>query len=297
MNDTSRRPEPGVFDAHPVVFPASAGLILLFVLLAVVFPARCAMMFDWVQESIATHLSWLYIASMTGFLVFGLCLCFSRYGHIRLGPKGQRPEFPTLTWFAMLFSAGMGIGMLFWGVAEPMYHFLYPPEADAASLAAAKQGMGIALFHWGFHAWALYALVGLALAYFSYRRGLPLSFRSVFYPLLGERIHGRIGDVIDIMAVLATLFGLATSLGLGAKQVNAGLNFVFGLPMGTGVQVGLIAAITALAVGSLVSGLHAGIRRLSEINMCIAASLLVFLFVAGPTCKRRSKSAAVDGAV
>jgi len=271
------------FEAHPVVFPVSAGLIVLFVLTAVAFPGRCLMVFDLLQEWITVHFSWLYIVSMTGFLVFALLLCFSQYGDIRLGPKDEKPEFPTLTWFAMLFSAGMGIGMLFWGVAEPMYHYLYPPFAPDESLDAARKGMSIAIFHWGFHAWALYSLVALSLAYFGFRRGLPLSFRSVFYPLFGERIHGRIGDAIDVMAVLATLFGLATSLGLGAKQVNAGLNVVFGLPMGSQVQVVLIACITAMAVASLVSGLHVGIRRLSEINMMIAGFLLLFLFVSGPT--------------
>jgi choline-glycine betaine transporter len=183
----------------------------------------------------------------------------------------------------MLFSAGMGIGMLFFGVAEPMWHYLSPPAGEGETLQAARQAMGITLFHWCLHPWALYALVGLSLAYFGFRRGLPLSFRSVFHPLIGDRIHGRIGDAIDVMAVLATLFGLATSLGLGAKQVNAGLAHVFGVPQGVGVQVILIACITAMAVASLVSGLHTGIRRLSQLNLCLAGLLLLFLFVAGPT--------------
>jgi len=281
---TIRRKIFGVqIDAHPIVFPAGAGLIILFVIITVLAPRRSLMLYNWLQSSISANFSWLYILAMSGFLAFAIWLCLSRYGSIRLGPDNEKPEFNTLTWFSMLFSAGMGIGMLFFGVAEPMAHFNNPLHAEAGSLHAARDSMGITMFHWCLHPWALYSLVALALAYFGFRRGLPLSFRSVFYPLIGERVHGRIGDVIDIMAVLATLFGLATSLGLGAKQVNAGLNYVFGLPQGTGIQIVLIACITAMAVASLVSGLHVGIRRLSELNMCLAGFLLVFLFVMGPT--------------
>jgi len=270
-------------EAHPIVFPAAAILVVVFVVATALMPGRALILFDWLQGEIASRFAWLYIIAMTGFLVFAIFLCFSRYGKIRLGPDDVLPEFSTLSWFSMLFSAGMGIGMLFFGVAEPMWHYLSPPAGDGETLEAARQAMGITLFHWCLHPWSLYALVAVALAYFSFRRGLPLSFRSVFYPLIGERIHGPNGNVIDVMAVLATLFGLATSLGLGAKQVNAGLNYVFGLPQGMGIQVILIACITAMAVASLVSGLHVGIRRLSEANMCMAGALLLFLFVAGPT--------------
>jgi choline/glycine/proline betaine transport protein len=270
-------------EAHPVVFPASALLVIGFVVLVAIVPRRAMILFDWLQEWIVETFGWLYSASMTGFLIFALYLCFSRFGKIRLGPDDARPEFSTITWFAMLFSAGMGIGILFFGVAEPMWHYLSPPTMPGETLASARGAMGITLFHWCLHPWALYALVGVSLAYFGYRKGLPLTFRSVFYPLLGDRIYGRIGDAIDILAVLATLFGLATSLGLGAKQVNAGLAFVFGLPQGTNTQIIIIACITTLAVASLVSGLHVGVRRLSELNMVLAGSLLLFLFVAGPT--------------
>ena len=281
---TIRRKILGIeIEMHPVVFPVSACLVVAFVIVAACVPGRTMILFDTLLSDIATHFSWMYIGAMTGFLVFALYLCFSRYGTIRLGPDDAKPEFTTLAWFSMLFSAGMGIGMLFFGVAEPMAHFLSPPTGDAATLEAARQALAITLFHWCLHPWALYAIVGLALAYFGFRHNLPLSFRSVFYPLLGDRIHGFIGHAIDVMAVLATLFGLATSLGLGAKQVNAGLAHVFGLPEGAAVQVILIACITAMAVASLVSGLHVGIRRLSELNMLLAGSLLVFLFVAGPT--------------
>ena len=270
-------------ESHPVVFPAAAILIVAFVVASAWMPGRALIWFGWLQDEIASRFAWLYIIAMTGFLIFAIFLCLSRYGKIRLGPDDVAPEFSTLTWFSMLFSAGMGIGMLFFGVAEPMGHYLAPPVGEGQTLEAARQAMGITLFHWCLHPWSLYALVALALAYFGFRRDLPLSFRSVFYPLIGERIHGPIGNVIDVMAVLATLFGLATSLGLGAMQVNAGLNYVFGLPQGIGIQVIIIACITALAVASLVSGLHVGIRRLSEANMCLAGALLLFLFVAGPT--------------
>jgi len=271
------------FEAHPVVFPAAAGLVVLFVLLTAMWPNAALMWFKWLHQEITANFAWLYIISMSGFLVFALYLCFSRFGKIKLGRDEDEPEFPTLTWFAMLFSAGMGIGMLFYGVTEPINHYNHPPRADGGTLEGAMQAMATSLAHWCLHPWALYALVALALAYFGFRRGLPLSFRSVFYPMFGKAIHGRLGDGIDIIAVLATLFGLATSLGLGAKQVNAGLNFVFGMPVGWEWQVILIAVITGAAVISLVTGLDVGIRRLSEFNMGLAGFLLLFLFVMGPT--------------
>ena len=268
---------------HPVVFPASAALVLLFVAIAAMRPAKTMDVFSSWQAFIAGHFGGFYILSMTGFLLFAVYLAFSRFGKIRLGPDDVEPEFSRPTWFAMLFSAGMGIGMLFWGVAEPLYHFTGPPFGEPRTLEAANNAMAITLFHWCLHPWALYAIVALALAYFGFRRGLPLSFRSVFYPLLGERVHGWPGHLIDILAVCATLFGLATSLGLGAKQVNAGLYDVAGLPISVTNQVLLIACITGAAVLSLASGLDRGIRRLSEINMALAAFLLLFMFIAGPT--------------
>jgi len=270
-------------EAHPVVFPVGAGLIVLFVTLSAIWPRRALMIFTTLKDGIAAHFSWLYVFSMTGFLLFTIWLAFSRFGRLRLGRDDERPEFGRVSWFAMLFSAGMGIGMLFFGVAEPLFHAVSPPVGEAGTLEAARRALGITLFHWCLHPWALYAIVALGLAWFSFRRGLPLSFRSVLHPLLGDRIHGRIGDLVDILALLATLFGLATSLGLGAKQVNAGLALVFGLPQGTGVQVILIACITLAAVASLVSGLNAGIRRLSEVNMGLAGALCILVVILGPT--------------
>ena len=220
---------------------------------------------------------------MTAFLIFALGLMCSRYGAIRLGPDDARPEFSRLTWFAMLFSAGMGIGLLFYSVAEPLMHYGSPPTGEAKTALAAHQAMGITFFHWGLHPWALYAVVGLSLAYFSFRRGLPLSMGSAFEPLLGDRIEGFLGDVIDILAVVSTLFGVATSLGLGAMQVNAGLEHLFGVSVSMGIQMVIIAVITLMATVSVVTGLKAGVRRLSELNMGLAALLLLFVFVMGPT--------------
>lgn len=186
-------------------------------------------------------------------------------------------------WFAMLFSAGMGIGLLFYSVAEPMFHFVSSPLAAPGTAEAARRAMDVTFLHWGLHPWAIYTMVGLALAFFAFNKGLPLSIRSVFYPVLGERIHGPIGNIVDILATVATLFGVATSLGLGVQQVNAGLNHLFGIEQSPTVQVILIAGITALATWSVLAGLSAGIRRLSEINLVLATLLCLFVLILGPT--------------
>ena len=208
---------------------------------------------------------------------------FSKYGDIRLGGDDAEPDFSTLSWFAMLFSAGMGIGLLFYGVAEPMFHYLSPPFGKPETLEAARTAMGFTFMHWGFHAWAVYAVIALALAFFSFNKGQPLSIRSIFYPILGERIHGFLGNLIDVLATVATLFGVATSLGAGVQQINAGFSHLFGLEQNHTVQLLLIAGITAIATISVVRGLDAGIRKLSEINIWLAALLMLFVFISGPT--------------
>lgn len=271
------------FETHPVVFPTAAIIIVMFVGCGLLYPEQMGDYFSRVQDWIVAHFGWFYVLAMSGFLVLALWLCLSRYGDIRLGKDAEKPEFSTLTWFAMLFSAGMGIGLLFWSVAEPIYHYHSPPIPRGGDLQAARNAMGLTIFHWGLHPWSLYALVALSLAYFGFRRGLPLSFRSVFYPIFGDRIHGRLGDMIDVIAVCATLFGVATSLGLGAMQVNAGLEFLLGVPQTQGVQLALIAGITALATISVVLGLHGGIRRLSNLNILLAFGLMCLVFVLGPT--------------
>jgi choline/glycine/proline betaine transport protein len=212
---------------------------------------------------------------------------FGPFGRIRIGGSDAKPEFSTPAWFAMLLSAGMGIGLMFWSVGEPMFHYASPSPMfngiEAQTPEAAQAAMGVTYFHWGVHPWAIYAIVGLGLAFFAYNRGLPLTIRSVFYPLLGNRIYGVWGNLIDVLSVLATLVGLATSLGLGVKQVNAGLNTLFGIQIDVPTQVTLIAVITAFATLSVMAGLDKGVRRLSQANMILAAVFMLFLLLAGPT--------------
>jgi choline/glycine/proline betaine transport protein len=217
------------------------------------------------------------------FVIFCLGIAFSDHGRIRLGPDDSRPDYSYGSWFAMLFSAGMGIGLMFFGVAEPVTHFANPPTGEGGTVEAAREAMKITFFHWGIHAWAIYAVIGLALAYYSFRHGLPLTIRSALYPLIGERIYGPIGHAADIFAVLGTMFGVATSLGLGVLQVNAGLAYLFDVPETVGVQMVLIAVITLMATVSVMAGLDAGIKRLSEWNLLLALLLLVFVLVVGPT--------------
>ncbi len=267
----------------PPVFFVSSGALVAFVTFGVFFTETAAVVFDEVKRVAVGGFSSVYVTSITAFFLFVVWLLFSRYADLRLGADDERPEFSTLSWFSMLFSAGMGIGLVFYGVGEPMYHFASPPVGDGGSAAAAAKALQRTFFHWGFHVWAAYALMALGIAYFAFRRRLPLAIRSCFYPLLGERIYRWPGHLIDILAVIGTLFGLATSLGLGAKQVNAGLHRVFGVPQGEGPQLILILVITLAATVSLVTGVKKGIRRLSELNIVLASLLLFFVFVLGPT--------------
>src|SRR5690606_10318800 len=236
------------------------------------------------------------LAAANVFVLLCLFLIVSPLGSVRLGGRDATPDYSYSGWFAMLFAAGIGIGLMFFGVSEPVSHFSaavaegagapdsWAPLAGAAGdpAEARRLGMAATIFHWGLHPWAIYAVVALALALFSYNKGLPLSFRSIFYPLFGERVWGWTGHVIDILAVFATLFGLATSLGFGAEQANAGLEFLFGIPVNNVSKVLLITGITAIALGSVVAGLDAGVKRLSEINMLLAALLLLFVVIVGP---------------
>jgi len=271
------------FDVHPWVFFVSSGLIIFFVALTLVFQNRVDDLFSTVQGAIATYGGWFFVWTMNIILIFVVSLLFGRFGDIRIGGSDAVPEFSTLAWFSMLFSAGMGIGLLFYGVAEPMFHFVASPLAEPGTAEAARVALDITFLHWGLHAWGIYALVGLSLAFFAFNKGLPLSIRSVFYPIFGERIHGPIGNTIDILATVATLFGVATSLGLGVQQVNAGLSHLFGIPQSTTVQVVLITGITGLAAWSVVKGLDAGIKRLSQLNIVFAGALLLFVLLLGPT--------------
>ncbi|RIJ34195.1 BCCT family transporter [Pontibacter oryzae] len=266
------------------VFWSSIIILIISITLVLVFRKDAETFFSSAQQAVTSNMGWLFILSVNVFVVFCLYMAFGKFSHIRLGGKDAKPEFSTSSWFAMLFSAGMGIGLLFWSIAEPINHFQTPPLGEAGTPAAARQAMNFTFLHWGLHAWAIYALVGLSLAYFTYSRKLPLTIRSVFYPFLGERIHGRIGDVIDVLAVIATLFGLATSLGLGVKQVAAGLHHVFpGIASDIYTQVMLIAGITGIATISVVTGVDKGVRILSEWNVRIALVILLAVLFLGPT--------------
>ncbi len=271
------------FDIHKPVFWPSVIIISILIIGTLLAGDAAEEAFSAAQTNITEWASWLFVAGVNIFIAYSLYFAFSKYGNIRLGGDDAKPEFSKMAWFAMLFSAGMGIGLMFFAVAEPMWHLLYPPHAEAGSTEAIRDAMGMTFLHWGFHAWAVYAIVGLALAFFSYNRKLPLSFRSVFYPLLGDRINGWMGDVIDILAVLATMFGLATSLGLGAQQAGAGMEYVFGFENTVNLQVFIIIGVTIVAVGSVVLGIHKGVKVLSEFNIRLAGLFLLFILIAGPT--------------
>lgn len=273
-----------LFDIHGPVFWPSAILIVLFIAATLIVGEPMEKVFAKIQDAISNTSGWFFVLVVNIFLFFTLYLAFSRFGKIRLGGKESEPEFSTMSWFAMLFSAGMGIGILFWSVAEPIFHFQSPPiSGEGETIQAAKEAMGLTYLHWGLHAWGIYALVGMALAFFSYNKKLPLTIRSVFYPILGNRIYGWPGNLIDILAVLATLFGLATSLGLGVKQVSAGLSYLFGITDSPITQVVLIGIITLMATASVVLGIDKGVRVLSEWNIRIAAVFLLFMLILGPT--------------
>ena len=265
------------------VFIASALLIIGFIIFGSLFGELAGEVFNQLQSFITHRFRWLFIILMNVAVVFSLYIALSRYGDIRLGHQTEHPEYSLLSWFGMLFSAGIGIGLLYWGTAEPLYHFMSPPMGQAETVEAAKQAMSISFLHWGIHAWALYCVVALSLAYFHYRRGLPLSIRSVLYPLIGQKIYGKWGHVVDTLAVFGTMFGVVTSLGLGAMQINAGFSNVFGIPNNVPVQLCLIAIITAMATLSVMMGLDKGIKRLSDINIVLTVLLLGFMLFFGPT--------------
>ncbi|GAA0545897.1 BCCT family transporter [Chitinophaga japonensis] len=267
---------------RPVFFTAVL-LIFTSMLLCLLYRQSVDEWFSRTRYFITEHLGWFLILTVNFVLIFCLSLAFGRFGHIRLGGEQAEPEFSTVSWFAMLFSAGMGIGLMFFGVAEPVSHFSMPPRPVGSDVAAVRQAMDFTFLHWGLHAWAIYALVGLALAFFSFNKKLPLTFRSLFYPFLGERIHGWWGHSIDILSVLATLFGLSTSLGVGVQQMNAGMSFLFGWPLSTSVQSILILVVTSIATISVVSGLDKGVKILSNANMIMAFTLMLFVFICGPS--------------
>ncbi|UWR85762.1 BCCT family transporter [Phaeobacter inhibens] len=289
------------FDIHNPVFMVSGISIMLFVFYALVLPEQAAAFFGWLRPAVTSSFDWFFLSAGNIFVLFCLFLIVSPWGKVRLGGADAAPDYTYTGWFAMLFAAGMGIGLMFYGVSEPMSHYStsfgglsmgengartdWAPLGGAAgdSAESVRLGMAATIYHWGLHPWAIYAIVALSLALFSYNKGLPLTIRSAFYPIFGERVWGWTGHVIDILAVFATLFGLATSLGFGATQANAGLNELFGVPIGSTTEVILISAITAVALISVVRGLDGGVKVLSELNMGLAFLLLIFVLLVGPT--------------
>ena len=265
------------------VFVPSATILLILVGFSAMAPESAGGLFQTIQNTIITYASWYYVLVVAVILVTVTAVTFSRFGDIKLGPDHSEPDYSFLSWFAMLFSAGMGIGLMFFGVAEPVMHFLNPPLGDGGTPAAAAQAMELTFFHWGIHAWSMYAIVALILAYFAYRHDLPLTLRSSLYPLIGNRIYGPIGALIDIFAVLGTVCGVATSLGLGVLQINSGLAYLFDVPVSSTVQIILVVVTTILATISVVLGLDVGIKRLSELNIFLAIALLLGVLLIGPT--------------
>tara|TARA_R110002096_G_scaffold154_14_gene827 strand:- start:5126 stop:6712 length:1587 start_codon:yes stop_codon:yes gene_type:complete len=274
-------------DVHNPVFFGSALLITLFVVGTLIAPAGAAGILEGARAWSLEHAHWLFSSSIV--IIFGFCILFAAmpFGRIRIGGPNAAPEFSTFSWLAMLFSAGVGIGLLFWGAAEPLAYFTgwsgTPLNVVAGTEEARRLAMSATIFHWGLHPWAVYAVMGLALAFFAYNKGLPLTIRSCFYPLLGERVWGWSGHIIDMLAVLATLFGLATSLGFGAMQAAAGLNILFGIDPGITTQIGIIIGITSLATLSVIRGINKGVKVLSNLNIVMAILLLLFVLLAGPT--------------
>lgn len=265
------------------VFISASSIIIALLLYTAILPKQAQSFFNIIQAGIIDNGGWFYVLTVAFIFFFVVFVGLSRYGEIRLGPDHATPDYPLVTWLSMLFAAGMGIGLMFFGVAEPLMHYLSPPTANAGSIAAVQEAMKMTFFHWGLHAWAIYAVVALVLAYFSYRHNLPLTLRSALYPLIGDKIYGWPGHFVDIFAVVSTVFGVATSLGLGASQVNAGFNYLFDMEVSTINQVIIMSAITTFAVISVMTGLDKGVRRLSEANMALAVILLVLIFILGPT--------------
>jgi BCCT family betaine/carnitine transporter len=297
QDNIKRQLGPFGLDIHNPVFMISGLTIVAFTFFALALPEVANDFFGWLRPAVTSTFDWFFLSAANIFVIVAVAIMVSPLGKVRLGGTEAQPEYSYLGWFAMLFAAGMGIGLMFFGVSEPISHYSssvaegagsadsWAPLAGAAGAPeeARRLGMAATIFHWGLHPWAIYAIVALALALFAYNKGLPLSVRSIFYPIFGDRVWGWTGHIIDTLAVFATLFGLATSLGFGAEQANAGLEYLFGIPVTDVSKVLLITGITAVALVSVVAGLDAGVKRLSEINMVFAALLLLFIILGGPT--------------
>ncbi|MFG3404689.1 choline BCCT transporter BetT [Streptomyces sp. NPDC048142] len=276
--------EPGADEAgslKPLVFFGSATLILAISIWAIITPSGAEKVIGVVVDKISGWFGWYYFLAATLYLAFVVFIGVSKYGTIKLGPKHYKPDYGLFAWAAMLFAAGIGIDLMFFSVTGPVSHYLVPPEGDPESLEAARQAVVWTLFHYGITGWAMYALMGMALGYFAFRYKLPLAIRSAIYPIIGRRIHGRIGDAVDLAAIIGTVFGISVSLGIGVVQLNYGLKFLFGVPEGLPAQIGLIAVAVVIATVSAASGVDKGIRRLSQLNVLLAVLLMLYILVVG----------------
>ncbi len=271
-------------DVHQPVFAIAASLVIAFVVITIVFQEQAAAMFIALRPWLTTRFDWVFVISTNIFLLVTLSLIFSPWAKVRIGGPGATPDYSYASWFALMFAAGIGIGLMFYGVLEPFNNYLHPPLGFENSDPSIRDiAMAATIFHWALHPWAIYAVVGLALAIFSYNKGLPLTIRSAFYPFLGERVWGWPGHLIDILAVLATLFGIATTLGYGAEQASAGLAYLYDIPASNFTKIALIIVITIIALISVLRGLDGGVKRLSEINLVLAGLLTLFVVIAGAT--------------
>ena len=277
------KPSSQFANVNPNVFLSTVIIIAIFIAIVIIAPSSFEFLTQQLKQWITDSFSWFYVLSVAVFLILLIYIACSASGKIKLGPDHSQPEYSNGSWFAMLFTAGMGIGLMFFGVAEPVMHYVSPPSGDPESIASAQQALRITFFHWGLHAWAIYAVVGLALAYFAYRHNLPLKTRSALYPIIGKKIDGPWGDGIDTFATIGTVFGVATSLGFGVTQINSGLHYLFGVEQSSQIQVGLIVFVSILASMSVFLGLDKGVKRLSELNLVLALVLLAFVFIAGPS--------------
>ncbi|MGE8559715.1 MAG: choline BCCT transporter BetT [Acinetobacter sp.] len=267
-------------NVNPNVFLSTVAIIVIFLAIVVLAPNSFDLITKQLNQWVTDSFSWFYVLSVAIFLILLIYIALSDMGKIKLGPDHSQPSYSNASWFAMLFTAGMGIGLMFFGVAEPVMHYVSPPTGPAETIQSAQQAMRVTFFHWGLHAWAIYTVVGLALAYFAYRHNLPLKIRSALYPMIGQKIYGPIGDAVDTFATIGTVFGVATTLGFGVTQINSGLNYLFGIQQSAGTQVVLIIVVSAMASISVFFGLDKGIKRLSELNLILALILLLFVFFA-----------------
>ncbi|TCB58812.1 BCCT family transporter [Acinetobacter terrae] len=267
-------------NVNPNVFLSTVAIIFIFLVVVVLAPNSFELITKNLNQWVTDSFSWFYVLSVAIFLILLIYIALSDMGKIKLGPDHSQPNYSNASWFALLFTAGMGIGLMFFGVAEPVMHYVSPPEGAGETIQSAQQSMRVTFFHWGFHAWAIYTVVGLALAYFAYRHNLPLKIRSALYPIIGQKIYGPIGDAVDTFATIGTVFGVATTLGFGVTQINSGLNYLFGIQQAASTQVILIIVVSTMASMSVFLGLDKGIKRLSELNLILVLTLLLFVFFA-----------------